>query len=206
MAWSHNLFCSCYRSDTAEGCDSEYQYPVAHIDSQAERSWHSGNLDHIVLSDPHHGLPVLSLLLPGEWVPSRQTRRPPPLAVRIDLSNATDSTSRRRKYLFLPLALSDRFGYIDPTAGHSISPRCTSAPFQHRNTGRETVCCRQKIVPTHAAVPEGVFASAFADLETIEPIASRPSVALGPRCEFWLTGTGTSRMLTGNNVAILDFR
>ena len=143
MAWSHNLFCSCYRSDTAEGCDSEYQYPVAHIDSQAERSWHSGNLDHIVLSDPQHGLPVLSLLLPGEWVPSRQTRRPPPLAVRIDLSNATDSTSRRRKYLFLPLALSDRFGYIDPTAGHSISPRCTSAPFQHRNTGRETVCCRQ---------------------------------------------------------------
>ena len=143
MAWSHNLFCSCYRSDTAEGCHSECQYPVAHIDSQAERSWHSGNLDHIVLSDPQHGLPVLSLLLPGEWVPSRQTRRPPPLAVRIDLSNATDSTSRRRKYLFLPLALSDRFGYIDPTAGHSISPRCTSAPFQHRNTGRETVCCRQ---------------------------------------------------------------
>jgi hypothetical protein len=43
------------------------------------------------------------------------------------------------------------------------------------------------IVPTRAVVPDDDFASAFADLEAIEPVASVPSVVLDPRREFFLS-------------------
>jgi hypothetical protein len=42
-------------------------------------------------------------------------------------------------------------------------------------------------VPTRAVVPGDDFASAFADLGAIEPVASRPSVVLDPRREFFLS-------------------
>jgi hypothetical protein len=41
-------------------------------------------------------------------------------------------------------------------------------------------CCRQKTAPTHTVVTDEVFASAIADLEAIEPLASVPSLGLSP--------------------------
>ena len=43
-------------------------------------------------------------------------------------------------------------------------------------------------VPTRVVVPDEDFASAFAELEAIEPVTSRPSVVLDPRREFLLSG------------------
>jgi len=44
------------------------------------------------------------------------------------------------------------------------------------------------IVPARVVVPDDDFASAFADLEAIELVASVPSLGLDPRCEFCLSG------------------
>ena len=43
------------------------------------------------------------------------------------------------------------------------------------------------IGPTCVVVPGGDFASAFADLSALEPVASVPFLALDPRCEFFLS-------------------
>jgi hypothetical protein len=41
---------------------------------------------------------------------------------------------------------------------------------------------------TCVVVPAGDFASAFADLEALEPVARVPFLALDPRREFFLSG------------------
>ena len=43
------------------------------------------------------------------------------------------------------------------------------------------------IGPTCLIVPAGDFASAFADLSALEPVASVPFLALDPRSEFLLS-------------------
>jgi hypothetical protein len=43
------------------------------------------------------------------------------------------------------------------------------------------------IGPTCVVVPAGDFASAFADLEALEPVARVPSLGLDPRREFFLS-------------------
>src|SRR6185312_17101022 len=63
----------------------------------------------------------------------------------------------------------------------------TAKPLRCLRSVQGSAGCRQKIVPTRAVVPGEDFASAFADLEAIEPVASSPSVVLDPRREFWLS-------------------
>src|SRR5580704_8082815 len=62
-----------------------------------------------------------------------------------------------------------------------------TAPSRHRNTVPGSAGCRQMIGPTCVVVPAGDFASAFADLSALEPVASVPSLGFDPRYEFFLS-------------------
>jgi hypothetical protein len=78
---------------------------------------------------------------------------------------------------------------------NSFRPRARLDHFQRtfRSAGRNPACSCKQIGPTHVVVPDGYFASAFADLGVLEPVASALSLGSDPRCEFWLKAVRRSR-------------
>jgi hypothetical protein len=81
-----------------------------------------------------------------------------------------DRWQRTRTYSSRPQVRLDRFGYNGQRRGRSHP--CNSC---------------KRIGPTCLVVPRGDFASACAELEASEPVATVPFPGFGPGCEFFLS-------------------